>query len=354
MSRRLLFALIIVVAAALALKLGGVLDTHPDPTTEMVDLSFAVRERLEELRTELGFPGATAAFVLPDGRSGRVAVGTVDPDHGEPMPLDARMPAGNVGKMFVAGVVLDLVGRGVLDLDAPVSRRLGDEPWFPRLPNAPDLTLRNLMNQASGVPDHRDQPGFREELRSSTRPGGDPDRFLTPVECIGHVLDLEPTSPAGKTFASNGTNDLLVGLVLENATGRAYEDLVRERLLEPLDLTGTSPQRGGGMVSTSHDLARYVHRLFRGTALDWDYRPDLLQGPELNEAHGPGRYGLAVFVRRGDLGPTLGHTGRYPGYDTAVTHVVDHGVTVAVQVNRDWNTEVRRLADELARVVTRR
>ncbi len=394
MPRRLLLVLILVILAALGLKLGGVLDPAPDPTAEMVDLSFAVRERLEELRAEIGFPGATAAFVLPDGRSGRVAVGTVDPDGGAPMPLDARMLAGSVGKMFVAGVVLDLVGRGVLDLDAPVADWLGDEPWFARVPNAPDLTLRNLMNHASGVPDHLEQASFLEELRGFTRPGGDPDRLLTPVECIGHILDLPPTSAAGSTYAYTDTNYLLAGLVVEKATGRTYEDLVDERILVPLGLAETYPQRGrrlpgvvpghmrednpfglptrtigpdglfthepalewcgGGMVSTSHDLARYVQRLYRGTALAWDYRPDLLRGPDLNEAHGPGRYGLATFLRRGDLGPTLGHTGWYPGYNTAVTHYVDHGVTVAVQVNRDWDTEVRRVVDELARVVTER
>lgn len=305
MPRRLLLALVVVLAVALGLKLGGVLDQEPDPVAEVVDLSFDVRERLDALRAELGFPGATAAFVLPDGRSGRVAVGVLDPDGDEPMPVDARMPAGSVGRMFVAGVVLDLVGRGVLDLDAPVSRWLGDEPRFQRLSDAPDLTLRNLMNHASGMPDHPEQPS------------------------------------------------LLACLVVEKATGRAYEDLARERLLEPLGLTETVPARSD-MVSTSNDLARYVHRLARGTALDWDYRPDLLQGPELDASRGPGRSGLAIDVRRGDLGTTLGHTGSSPGYHSAVTHYVDHGVTVAVQVNRDRNTEVRRLADELARLISRR
>jgi len=392
MPRRLLLILVAVLAGALGLKLGGVLDAEPDPVAEVVDLSFAVQERLDALRAELGFPGATAAFILPDGRSGRVAVGVLDPGADAPMPGDARMPAGSVGKMFVTGVVLDLVGRGVLDLDAPVSRWLGDEPWFDRVPNAPRLTLRNLMNHASGVPDHLAQPTFLAELRSFTGPGGDPDRLITPVECVSHILDLSPTSAPGEEYAYTDTNYILAGLVVEKATGRDFYDLARERLLDPLGLAETSPLRGrrlpgvvpghlpadnpfglptrtigpdglfthepavewcgGGFVSTSHDLALYAHRLFRGTALGWDYRPDLLQGPELNEAHGPGRYGMATFVRRGDLGTTLGHTGWYPGYNTAVTHYVDLGVTVAVQVNRDWGTEVRRLADELALLIS--
>ena len=89
------------------------------------------------------------------------------------MPLEARMLAGSVGKMFVAGVVLDLVGRGDLDLDAPISDWLGDEPWFSHLPNGPDLTLRLLMNHVSGVPDHLALDAYMDEARALTAPGGE-------------------------------------------------------------------------------------------------------------------------------------------------------------------------------------
>lgn len=392
MLRRLLILLTVVSVAAITLKVTGVLDPAPqDPVSEVVDLSFALQKRLEELREEVGFPGATASFILEDGRSGRIAVGVIDPGGDEAMPLSARMLAGSVGKMFVAGVVLDLVGRGVLDLDAPVTDWLGDEPWFSRLPNGPDLTLRNLMNHVSGIPDHLEQEGYLTDARALSAPGGDPDAVIQPLQAVGYVLDLEPLGPVGGDFSYADTNYILAGLVVEKATGRTYYDLLTERLLEPLGLVETSPQIGrdlpglvhghmhaenifglpalthgddgllthnpvlewcgGGVVSTANDLARYAHLLYRGQALDWDYRPDLLKGVPLKNYDVPGLYGLATFMLKGDLGTTLGHTGWYPGYHTAVTHYVDHGITVAVQVNRDWETDVRRLADELAYVI---
>ncbi len=392
MLRRLLILLAVVLALAIGLKLGGVLDAPAtDPVSEVVDLSFAVQGRLDELRDEIGFPGATASFVLPDGRSGRIAVGTLDPDGDEPMPPEARMLAGSVGKMFVATTVLDLVGRGELDLDAPLSDLLGDEPWFDRLPNAADLTLRNLMTHTSGMPDHLEQEAYLADCRAISAPGGDPDTVIPPLQCVGYVLDLEPLGPADGAFRYTDTNYILVGLTVEKATGRPYYDLAVERVIEPLGLADTAPQIGrdlpglvrghmpadnmfglppvthgddgrlthdpvlewcgGGMMSSSSDLARFAHALYRGTALPWDYRPDLLRGEPLTGRLAPGLYGLATFIRESDRGHTLGHTGWYPGYNTAVTHWVGHGVTVAVQVNRDWDTEVARVADELAEVV---
>ena len=387
MLRRLLVLLALVLAMAVTLKVTGVLDpAPPDAVSEIVDLSFAVQERLEELREEIGFPGATASFILEDGRSGRISVGVTDPGGDRPMPID-----GSVGKMFVAGVVLDLVGQGVLDLDAPVSDWLRSEPWFSRVPNAADLTLRNLMNHVSGVPDHLEQEGYLADARALSAPGADPDTVIPPLQAVGYILDLEPLGPAGGEFSYADTNYILAGLVVEKATGRPYYDLLIERILDPLDLHETTPQIGrdhpglvpghmradnvfglpprthgddglmthnpvlewcgGGVVSSSHDLARYAHLLYRGQALAWDYRPDLLKGVPLKDYDEPGLYGLATFMLKGRFGTTLGHTGWYPGYHTAVTHFVDHGLTVAVQVNRDWDTEVRRLADELAAVI---
>ena len=363
-------------------------DPTGGPAAQVIQTSFDLQARLEELRKEVGFPGATAAFVLPDGSSGRIAVGVVDPDTQEPMPLEGRMLAGSVGKMFVAGVVLDLVGRKILDLDEPLSTYLGHDPWFDRLPNASDLTLRLLMNHASGVPDHLEGKYF-ERISKMIAEG--PDAVIEPRESVTYVLDVEPLFPAGTSFHYSDMNYILAGLAVEAVTGRDYYDLMVERIVNPLGLNDTSPQNtrnlpglvqghtpidnpfsmpsrllddhgliqhnptleycGGGACSSSADLARYAWLLYRGVVLDWDYRTDLLDGVELVGRLAPGRYGLATFMHKGDLGTTLGHTGWYPGYNSAVTYYVDHDIAVAVQVNRDWETEVSRLADELATVI---
>ena len=70
------------------------------------------------------------------------------------MTPDTRFLAGSVGKSLHAALAVALAHEGVVDLDAPISRWIGREPWFARLPNARDLTLRLLLQHRSGLIDH--------------------------------------------------------------------------------------------------------------------------------------------------------------------------------------------------------
>jgi D-alanyl-D-alanine carboxypeptidase len=70
------------------------------------------------------------------------------------MTPETRFLAGSVGKSLHAALAVALARDGVVDLDAPISRWIGGEPWFTRLPNARDLTLRLLLQHRSGLIDH--------------------------------------------------------------------------------------------------------------------------------------------------------------------------------------------------------
>src|ERR671938_495117 len=99
----------------------------------------AVQAKLDEARARWKFPGATAAFVLPDGRSAAGAAGLSDLEAKTPLRPTDRMPAGSTGKTFVAAVALQLIQEGRLSLDGKLAELLGGERWFARLPNAEDL-----------------------------------------------------------------------------------------------------------------------------------------------------------------------------------------------------------------------
>jgi D-alanyl-D-alanine carboxypeptidase len=65
-------------------------------------------------------------------------------------PAD-RMLAGSVGKTFAAATALQLIKEGKIKLDDKIEKYLGGEPWFARLPNAKEITVRQLMNHTSGL-----------------------------------------------------------------------------------------------------------------------------------------------------------------------------------------------------------
>lgn len=93
---------------------------------------------------------------------------------------------------------------------------------------------------------------------------------------------------------------------------------------------------GGGLVSTSRDLAVWGHALFAGHAMATPYLDRLLDAVPVSP-DAPGvlyAAGVAVYADT-PRGPVHGHGGRIPGYVSSLRHYADHDVTVAFQINTD-------------------
>ncbi len=350
-------------------------------------LESTLREELTGLRERDGFPGAMAAFALPDGRVGSTAVGFADPQRGIAMRPDHRSMSGSVGKTFVAALAVGLALEGRLDLDAPIATWLAEEPWLERLPNAARLTPRILLRHTGGLEDHYDLSGFW--LRAVwRRASGGPDAYLDAREQIACLLDREPLFPAGTDYAYTDTGYLLLGLILERAGDASYYEQIRTRFLEPLGLSQTSPSdrrdlpglvaghqtmtsllperttddegrlrinpanewTGGGLVTNPVDLVRWAKALYEGRAPGVP-EPGLLFDDPVRVRDGTAA-GLGVFVQEASpLGPVWGHSGWFPGYSSQMRYFPDHRIAVAVQVNRGQGTADREYAMAVAGLV---
>ena len=340
--------------------------------------------------TDENFPGATAAFILPDGRVFGFATGESDVDDDIPMTPDLRMGSGSIGKTYVAAVALQLAMNGELDLDAPVSTWLGDEEWFARVPNYTDLTVRNLLNHTAGmIQPYFEDPDFASRLGEVF---SDPDGYMTPEQFVAEsVLDDEPLFPAGQGYHYSDVHYTLAGLAIEEATGREYYDLLDEFFLDPfeLDLTLPADRRdlpglaqgyahasselfgvplevvadgrmvihplqewtGGGLVNNPQALVRWAKLLYEGEAIDGDDLPQLFDIGFPTDSMKPHLgYGLGVFVQESEHGITYGHAGFFFGYNSLVTYYSDHDVAVAIQINSD-DSQMYRHGATLASVV---
>ena len=335
------------------------------------DLRKEMEALLEDFRTTYGFPGATAAVVLPDGTLKVVAVGLSDVEHARPMTTNSRMLAASIGKSFWGALVLSLEAEGVLSRADRVSDHLGHLPWFSRVPNAADMTIGQLLSHAAGVPDHVHMDGVASDLIAL----GQAETF-DPADLVGFILDQPPAFEPGSGWAYSDTGYVLLGLAVKEATGRSVFDLANERFLQPLGLHQTSPSNGpaqaglavgytteanpfdlpprtmddagrlvwnpaiewtgGGFTSTSGDLARWGQALFTGAAMDTLYLDDLLDGVSVSP-DAPGiLYGAGVVIYRDTpAGPVYGHGGWIPGYVSSLRHYGDHRLTIAFQINTD-------------------
>jgi D-alanyl-D-alanine carboxypeptidase len=331
--------------------------------------------RLERARADYHLPGLTAAVGRADGSIVEYALGTSYDDE-TPIEPGALFLSGSIGKTYVAAIALDLQARGILDLDAPLTKLLGSESWFRALPNACCVTLRQMLNHSSGWPTHVDLPAFQRAI--SQRVQACAECLFTPLESIAFIAGMKPLFAPGQGFSYSETNYLVAGLAIEKASGRRYYDLLKERILSRLDLRQTVPSdhnvipglvagriephtnyfgldaastmrkgallynpglewTGGGLAVSSADLVRWGRALYTGRALAEPYLHDLFTSvPAKGEG---GRYGLGVaIVKHGDL-ISYGHSGSIPGYRAALRYYPARDLAVAVQFNADPDSD---------------
>jgi CubicO group peptidase (beta-lactamase class C family) len=209
----------------------------PAAARDGTDLSAGLAATLEDFHARHGFPGFTAAVALPDGTLVAAATGLADVEFGRRMTPETPMLAASIGKTFVAATVLALESEGRLSQGDRLAHHLGDRPWFSGLPNADSITIGHLLRHRAGLPDHVHLPAFQTAWAHIAAG----EAMFSPEELVGFVAGQEPLFEAGSGWAYSDTGYILLGLVIEAVTGRAYHEIVRERFLGPLALTGTFP-----------------------------------------------------------------------------------------------------------------
>jgi D-alanyl-D-alanine carboxypeptidase len=352
------------------------------------DLADRLQARLDSLALPEAIPGITLGVALADGTSFGLAAGLADTALHVPMTPAARMLQGSVGKTYFGAVALQLVGEGLLDLDGKVGDHLGEHAWFDRIPNARDVTVRQIMGHTSGIVRYELDPRFLEDL------SGNPLRTFTPEERLAYLFDSEAPFAAGEGWEYSDTNYILLAMVIEAVTGNSAYDEIRRRVLEPRDLRNTVPSDrphvpglvqgyagpgnpfggvdamlrdgrlainpqfewgGGGYASTAEDLARWTWIVQEGRAFPTGLMEDFRRGTAA--PLGPdASYGLGVIMMELPAGTAWGHSGFMPGYRTETYYFPNGRFALALQVNTSSQgafppSPLRMLADLAALVM---
>jgi D-alanyl-D-alanine carboxypeptidase len=327
---------------------------------------------LDVIQKRYGFPGATAAYVRVDGKKGAAATGLADVEAAAPMTPDSRMLAASIGKMFVGAAAVTLVDEGVLTLDEPIGTWLGDREWFSRLPNHESITLRHLLTHRAGLPNHVYMDEFSVEVKQRMAKQALP---ISPDSLVQFILDKDPLFKVDEGWAYTDTGYILVGLIIEEAIELDVYSYISEQFLKPLNLLATSPSdryllsglaagyaaenslgfpvktitpegrmvwhpgiewTGGGLISTSADLASWGTKLFGGDALPEEALALLLDAKPVDPSTDEILYGMGVAAyNNGAYGTVYGHRGWIPGYTSSLRYYKEYGVAIAFQINTD-------------------
>jgi D-alanyl-D-alanine carboxypeptidase len=310
-----------------------------------------------------GLTGAVAVAAGP-GFRWEGASGLADVRTGEPLTQEHRFRIASVTKTFVAALTLQLVEEGVVELDGEAG------------PLAEGATTRQLLNHTAGFPNweddviamfepYRQDPAYRSEL--GTR------------DVLALVKAKPRPFPPGEGWSYSGSNYLILGLIIEDATGASLADELRRRIFEPLELSDTElppdshavtgmargylpPDNpllpgselvdvtdlgltfnpaGGGIVSTAPDVARFLEALFGGRVVCDGLRDELFLTVPSDWPESDG-YGLGIErvtslmgISPSPCGPAWGHLGFSAGYGTIALASESGDRQVVVVTNGD-------------------
>lgn len=321
------------------------------------NLDAALTERLSSALhaalAESGAPGVTAAVGIPGEGLWSETVGLATTEPETPLTDTSVFWWASVGKLFTASVILQQVAEAKLILNQTI------DTWFPEYPQASVITVEHLLTHTGGV------FSFQQDQSLRDRPGYRPPDELIDI-AARHGADFCP----GEDWNYSNTGYVMLAQIAAAIDGKPFSDVVRDRLLTPLNLTRTQalnpeavppnlalghidrepdsdfqpslPFGAGNIVAPAEDMVRFLAALLSGEV----YPRHLLSNSltELYPMFDEGTYyGQGMMLYDIDLAADsiywLGHSGGTPSVKAVVAYDLERQVFVAIAVNADAPAE---------------
>lgn len=255
----------------------------------------------------------------------------------------------SITKTVVATLILQLVEEGHLDLDDKVSQylstidsiRFDEMHQIKRHHYSSEISIRMLLQHTSGIADLFTDASIRFNLSVYFHK----KRQYSPVKIIKKFFRLglhrKAKNRPGKGYHYSDMNYMLLGFILEKLYGKTLAEIIRERILIPMEMTRTYFEyyepavtqegridsylnrinitqkvntsyewAGGGLVSTTEDMAKFMKGLFSLQLLRQKVSLELMLDASKTQAFG-GNYGLGIYQYDFGKDTFYGHGGFY-------------------------------------------
>jgi CubicO group peptidase (beta-lactamase class C family) len=276
--------------------------------------------------------------------------------------LESKTPAtpqtifriGSVTKQFTAAAVLRLQEQGKLRIEDKLSK------FIPDYPRGDEVTLYHLLTHTSGIHNYTSKPNLDQIMTT----GATAEEMIRSFQ--NDPYDFDP----GEKHQYSNSGYFLLGYIVEQVSGQALGDYLRDTFFLPLGMKSTGLHRrglalhpeavgyscvggkvqraldpdmssaggAGALYSTVGDLCRWNEALFNGrvispSSLDAALTPCVLaDGRPANATGGPG-YGFGLTIAEHGGLKVISHGGAGPGFASHLMRVYDKKLTVAVLVN---------------------
>jgi CubicO group peptidase (beta-lactamase class C family) len=302
------------------------------------------------LKAELArqkIPGMAVA-VIQDGKVVKAAgYGYANLELKVPVTADTVFQLGSVGKTFTAGAVMLLARDGKIGLEDPVRKYLdfAPEAWK-------DVTVRHLLTHTSGIPDYTGIVDLRVDASAEQ----------TGKKVAEKPLDFAP----GTKWQYSNSNYLLLGVLIEKASGQFYGDVLRDRIFTPLGMTTARinsesdliPNRAAGyefragqlrnqsymppqvntyadgsVVMSVRDMAKWDLALYTDKPFPKEVREAMWTPAKLTDGK-PTAYGYGWQLGERNGHRFVGHGGAWQGFTATILRYPEDRLSVVVLTNR--------------------
>ncbi len=294
------------------------------------------------------------------------ALGTTHPYRKTPLNEDSVFELASVSKHFTATAIMVLHQRGELSIDDPISK------YFPDLPYNPEITVKNLMNHTSGLPDYMDWIYEKCKEEGKNAENTEIVRFL-------HESGLPAVFEVGEKWSYCNTAYCLLALIVEKVSGKSFTDFMREEIFLPCGMKNTcvyhrrlngetienyaygmvpgeegeyvlpddtkesgyvvelDGAEGDGIVNTNiGDMLLWDRAMREGTILTQEIQAEM-RTPTVTKDGEVWNYGYGWFVDTDkDAGRIAYHGGGWPGYKTWFGRLLDEDSMIVCLTNCDY------------------
>lgn len=341
------------------------------PSTKEPAYAATLQEQIPALMKENAIPGAAVLIRSGDQGDWKATFGTRAIGTDEPITLDEHWRIASNTKTMTATVMLQLVQEGKIKLEDPLSK------YVQGFPNGDQISIGQLLEMRSGLYSYTSDPAFNATLDD------DPRRVYTPDELLAIARPQPPLFPPGEMFNYSNTNYVLLGVIIEQLTGKPIDEVFEQRIFEPLGLDDTSypaaddpdiprphaqgyqfgtnvetidsyalpPDElpgaldgslppiestilnhsafftAGAVISTLPDMADYVEAMVGGKLLDERTQEIRIGSIQAMAAGAAGGYGYGLIEFRPEL---FGHDGQTPGFSSVIAYDPERDITIVV------------------------
>ncbi len=305
-----------------------------------------------------------AVLVAKDGRMLlSKGYGMANLELGVPNTPQTKFRLGSLTKQFTAMAILLLQQQGKLNVKDPICNYIQDCPaaWQP-------VSLRHLLTMSSGIHDFTSVPDYAE-LKKQT---------LSPAQLIDLFRALPLDFTAGEGFTYSNSNYILLGSIIEKASGLSYAHFLHENIFAPLQMSDTDyddnrsvirqraagyssatitadyidmsvPYAAGGLYSTVEDLFRWDQALYTDKLIPQSLRDEMF-APSVQVQHSYMSYGYGWLIgKQFDL-PWIFHSGGIDCFVTEIHRFGDNQGTIILLSNRE-TTDLGSITEIIAEMI---